>query len=131
MMYPVAAFTMQAAGESPLLSQEIKIVLMIVFAVTVVVTALTGVLSRYRKIPPDKALARQLAFESSRTESGEPRFPDGFSAIVTYDQLLGVDEAIVNGKRVKRRGTERTAAPAVAATLESAHYYHRNRNRIR
>ena len=38
------------------LAPEIKIVLMIAFTVLIVVAALSGVLSRYKRIPPDKAL---------------------------------------------------------------------------
>ena len=44
-------------------------------------------------------------------------------AVVTYDMLVGVDEALVGGKRKKVRAAEETAAPAVAETLRSARYY--------
>lgn len=84
-----------------------------------------------RRLTPRLALDRQLAFERSKGRGGERRFPDGFEYVVTYDMLVGVDESIVDGKRVKRRGTEETAAPAVRETLESAAHYYWRRHEIR
>lgn len=83
---------------------------------------------------PSQALDRQLAFEQSTTRDGRRRFPRGFEALITYDMLVGVDEAIEErrGKlvKVKRRGTEETAAEAVTQTLASAEHYHRERARV-
>ena len=45
-----------SSPEGSLLSPEIEIVLMIVFAVVIVAFTISGILSRYRRIPPDKAL---------------------------------------------------------------------------
>jgi flotillin len=47
---------MQASPEGFALSSEIEIILMIVFAVVIVAFTISGILSRYRRIPPDKAL---------------------------------------------------------------------------
>lgn len=75
-----------------------------------------------KRLDPDEALNRQLRL---RDRVGRP-----FEAIVTYDCLLGVDEAVVNGKRVKRRGTDETAAPAVEATIRGAEAYAKRRGDI-
>ncbi len=76
------------------------------------------------------ALDRQLALEQRlRDEGCGPDFC--FEAIVTYDCLVGVDEAIVNGKRIKRRGDEASAVGAVEATIASAAIYHRRRKEVR
>lgn len=83
------------------------------------------------RLTPDAALDRQLKFERSTTKDGRVRFPRGFSVVVTYDMLVGVDEAMVDGKRVKRRGTEETAAVAVAETIRSAQRYHERRDEVR
>lgn len=83
------------------------------------------------RLTPKAALDRQLAFEKSRRRDGAARFPDGFEYVVTYDMLVGVDEAIVDGERVKRRGTEETAARAVKETLESAVHYYWRRHQVR
>ncbi len=84
-----------------------------------------------RRLRPAQALRRQLKFEASLTRQGRPRFPDGFEYIVTYDMLVGVDEALVDGQRVKRRGSEESAEPAVKATIAAARLYHRARRFIR
>lgn len=83
------------------------------------------------RLRPAQALRRQLVFEASVTGGGRPRFPDGFDYIVTYDMLVGVDEAIVDGERVKRRGSEESAELAVASTVAAARLYHRARRFIR
>lgn len=83
-----------------------------------------------RRLTPAQALDRQLAFERSVARNGQRRFPGGFEAVVSYDQLVGVDEALEGGKRVKRRGNEETAAEAVAQTIASAELYHRERYRV-
>lgn len=78
------------------------------------------------RLAPAQALDRQLAVEA-RTRG---LWRGHAEALVTYDMLVGVDEAIEDGRRVKRRGTEETARPAIAATLESAAYYASQRHRI-
>lgn len=83
------------------------------------------------RLTAEQALARQLAFEASTTKDGRRRFPRGFAAIVTYDMLVGVDEVLVDGKRVKRRGTAETATEAVRQTLISARHYYENRHRVK
>ncbi len=77
-----------------------------------------------RRRTPDEALARQvvMALRLGQGMVTPPRF-----IAVTYDMLVGVDEAIIEGKRVKRRGTEQTAALAVEETIRSAAYYAANR----
>lgn len=78
---------------------------------------------------PDFALDRQLAFQQRLRDDGcGPSF--FFESMSTYDWLAGVDEAIVDGKRVKRRGTPETAERAVAATIEAANVYHRRRGEV-
>ncbi len=80
------------------------------------------------RLQPWQALGRQLRLEA-QIEYG----PCGVfaEAIVTYDMLVGVDEAIVNGKRKKTRGTEQSAVPAVEETIRSARYYKQEEARIR
>lgn len=84
------------------------------------------------RLTAEDALERQLAHEAQiRTQV--PGFR--FGLVVTYDMLVGVDEALVtapNGtqKRVKRRGTAETARGAVEETLKSAAVYHRLRDRV-
>lgn len=80
------------------------------------------------RLQPWSALDRQLRLEAQIEYTGHGGHAE---AIVTYDMLCGVDEALVDGKRVKRRGTEETARPAIAETLRAAHYYATQRHRIR
>lgn len=49
---------------------------------------------------------------------------------MTYDMLVGVDEALEDGKRVKRRGDVDSAEAAVCETLDSACEYWRRRDEI-
>lgn len=76
---------------------------------------------------PWGALKRQIDFyhRIARRGCGPHK-----ATFMTYDYLTGVDEAIENGVRVKRRGTRETAAVAVAETIYSARYYHSQRERI-
>jgi len=85
-------------------------------------------LDMLNRVQPWTALKRQLELETQIELRGHHSHAE---ALVTYDMLCGVDEAIVNGKRVKQRGTETTAAPAVLETLRSAHYYHSQAHRVR
>lgn len=78
---------------------------------------------------PWQALNRQLQYEEQlRWWLNEPDFH--FERVFIYDDPAGVDEAVVNGKKVKVRGTHETAAQAVKRTLEAAHYYATQRERI-
>lgn len=80
------------------------------------------------RLQPWQALERQLRLEA-QIEYG----PCGAAAeaIVTYDMLVGVDEAIIDGKRKKTRGTEDSAQQAVYETLRSARYYKSQEHRVR
>jgi len=80
------------------------------------------------RLQPWQALDRQLRLEA-QIEYGDCGAPA--EAIVTYDMLVGVDEALIDGRRVKTRGTEETAAPAVFETLRSARHYKSQEDRIR
>lgn len=80
------------------------------------------------RLTPAAALDRQLAHRADIAERSHHDFQ--FEALVTYDMLVGVDEALVDGKRVKRRGTVDTAREAVAETIRSARYYATQRKRI-
>lgn len=81
------------------------------------------------RLEPYQALDRQLAADDiCRYRSKD--YDNPAEAIVTYDMLLGVDEAIVNGKRIKKRGSEETARQAVYETLRSAAYYATQRQKI-
>lgn len=79
-----------------------------------------------RRLTPAEALERQLNYASAQVAKAGPQR----ITVVTYDMLLGVDEALVDGRRVKRRGNEETAAPAVAETIRSAVYYAGQRARL-
>lgn len=78
------------------------------------------------RLQPWTALDRQLRLESQIEWYG-----GGWAeAIVTYDMLDGVDEALTDGGRVKRRGTEESASPAVLETIRSARYYATQADRV-
>lgn len=82
------------------------------------------------RLSPWAALDRQLRYEEQlRWHTGDHSFR--FEALVIYDQMAGVDEAIIDGRKVKIRGTADTAAAAVAETLQAARYYASQRHRIR
>lgn len=81
-----------------------------------------------RRLPVWKALDAQLQYEE-RLRWYTPGF-EAFEAVVIYDQMAGVDEAVVNGKKVKIRGDEQTAERAVAETIAAARYYASQRERI-
>ncbi len=85
-----------------------------------------------RRLTADAALDRQLAHEGL-VRDRVPGFR--FDAVVTYDLLVGVDEALEprpdgTMRRVKRRGTAATAAAAVAETVRSAAAYARRRDEV-
>ena len=80
------------------------------------------------RLQPWTALDRQLRMEAQieLTGHGGPA-----EAVVTYDMIDGVDEALTECGRVKRRGTDETASLAVAETLRSARYYATQAHRVR
>ena len=81
-----------------------------------------------RRLHPMEALDRQTAF-ASRLAAGARGLK---LRVVTYDMLLGVDEALTaDGERVKRRGDARTAAGAVTQTMWSASLYAERREALR
>lgn len=80
------------------------------------------------RLEPWAALERQLRFEA-QVEYGGHGGPA--EALVTYDMLDGVDEALTPEGRVKRRGDDATASRAVLETLRSARYYQSQAHRVR
>lgn len=89
------------------------------------------------RLPPDKALARQMRMVWRIRDERGPEHPE---AVVTYDMLLGVDEGFRDERtreitfaptpeqakhcvRVKTRGTEASAEPAVRETIAAAKVY--------
>lgn len=82
------------------------------------------------RLSPRSALERQLRYEEQlRWHTGEHAWH--FEAMCIYDEMAGVDEAIVEGRKRKVRGNEDTARRAVEATLEAAAYYASRRADIR
>lgn len=79
------------------------------------------------RLTPAKALERQLRLEA-QIEYGTCNMPA--EAIITYDMLDGVDEALDNDGRVKERGTDETASGAVLETIRSARYYASQRDEL-
>lgn len=76
--------------------------------------------TRKERMTPWEAIDAQLAFENRiRVDGCGPDF--FFEAVVTYDKL--VDEAVVDGKQVKRRACEVDAEGMVEETLRSAYVY--------
>lgn len=68
------------------------------------------------------ALGRQLRYEEQlRWRTNDHDFH--FESVMIYDQMAGVDEAIVDGRKVKVRGDEESADRAIVETLEAARYY--------
>jgi hypothetical protein len=76
--------------------------------------------TKRERMTPWEAIDAQIAFEQRLRDDGcGPSF--NFEAVVTYDKL--VDEAVVNGKQVKRRASEVDAEGMVEETLRSAYVY--------
>lgn len=71
------------------------------------------------------ALKRQILFKRRLDLSNVKR-----CVCFTYDQMKGVDEQIINGRKVKLRGTMGSAQPAIDATLHAARYWNANRDAI-
>lgn len=80
------------------------------------------------RLQPWQALDRQLRLEA-QIEYGPCGVPA--EAIVTYDMLDGVDEAMGAGGRVKRRGDDATASQAVYETIRAARHYKTQEGRVR
>lgn len=72
------------------------------------------------------ALKRQILFKRRLDLTNVKR-----CVCFTYDQMKGVDEQIINGRKVKLRGTHETSQPAIAATLHAARYWNANRAAIK
>jgi len=79
------------------------------------------------RLEPWYALERQLRMEAQIEFAGHTGRAE---ALVTYDMIDGVDEALTEHGRVKQRGTECSARPAVAETLRAARYYATQTHRI-
>lgn len=71
------------------------------------------------------ALKRQILFKRRLDLSNAKR-----CVCFTYDQMRGVDEQIINGRKVKTRGTLESAQPAIDATLHAARFWNANRAAI-
>lgn len=83
-----------------------------------------------RRLSPWQALDAQLRYEEQlRWWLGDETFH--FEVVFIYDDPAGVDEAVIDGKKIKVRGTEASAAVAVADTIAAARYYATQRGRIR
>lgn len=80
------------------------------------------------RLEPWSALDRQLRFEAQIEYRGHGGHAEG---VVTYDMLDGVDEALTEEGRVKRRGDDLTASRAVVETIRSARYYKTQEHRVR
>lgn len=82
-----------------------------------------------KRLFPWAALIAQLRLEEQlRWLLNDPTFH--FECLFIYDDPAGVDEAMVDGKKIKVRGTALTASRAVAETIASAHYYASQRRHI-
>lgn len=79
---------------------------------------------------PWQALEAQLRYEEQlRWWLDDETFH--FDVLFIYDDPAGVDEAMIDGKKVKVRGDETSAALAVESTLAAAAHYAKNRGDIR
>lgn len=82
----------------------------------------------HARLQPWRALDRQLRLETQIEFGGGPAHAE---ALITYDMLDGVDEALTDAGRIKRRGTDDTASQAVYETIRSARYYKTQEGRVR
>jgi hypothetical protein len=76
--------------------------------------------TKRERMTPWEAVDAQLAFQQRLRDDGCGQ-DFNFEAVVTYDKL--VDEAVVNGKQIKRRASEVDAEGMVEETLRSAYVY--------
>ena len=73
------------------------------------------------RLTPEQALNRQLSYEDYlRRNNNEFKY---FESICIYDQMAGVDEQVIDSKKIKRRGTRHTAMKAIRETILAADYY--------
>jgi hypothetical protein len=80
-------------------------------------------IDKHIRLNPEAALKRQtdyISYIKTINSSFE------LEAICIYDQMIGIDEALIDGKKVKKRGTEETGIAAVEDTLLSANYYNKS-----
>jgi len=82
---------------------------------------------KFMKDRPDPSVSFGMQMAMERKIALRSGYPFRFEAVVIFDMLAGVDEAIVDGVRVKKRGTEETARYAIEETLKSAVYYDKHR----
>lgn len=78
-------------------------------------------IDKHMRLTPENALIRQKKYETFLQNIYGQNWK--FEAICIYDQMIGVDEAIEDGKKIKKRGTVESAKLAVQDTLNSAAYY--------
>jgi hypothetical protein len=78
-------------------------------------------IDKHTRLTPQQALDRQLKYEIKIQE--QLGIDWRFEAFCIYDQMIGVDECIIDGKKVKKRGTSESAEAAVIDTIMSADYY--------
>lgn len=82
-------------------------------------------IDKHERLTPAQAFDRQRRYRDKLRKD----FRDfDFEAVSIYDQMIGVDECVIDGKKIKRRGTKETAKQAVEATLYSARYYNDHRD---
>lgn len=86
-------------------------------------------IDKHQRLTPDKALQRQLAYEF-KIQTQFNNYDWRFESFCIYDQMIGVDECIIDGKKIKQRGTEETGKQAIEDTLRSAVYYNSQRNKV-
>lgn len=77
-------------------------------------------IDKHTRLSPLQALDRQRRYR----EKVRKLFPGfDFEAVCIYDQMIGVDECIIDGKKVKKRGTIETGKLAIQDTLYAAYEY--------
>lgn len=85
-------------------------------------------IDRVTRLTPEQALEKQLSYENNLRLSDHAF--NYFESICIYDQMIGVDEQLIDGKKVKMRGTHQTALKAIRETLLAAEYYASRRTSI-
>lgn len=86
--------------------------------------------AKHARLFPWQALDAQLRYEEQlRWWLDEPAFH--FETVFIYDNPAGVDEAVIDGRKVKVRGDERSAERAIEDTLAAAAVYAARRADIR
>lgn len=87
-------------------------------------------IDKNKRLMPEEALNRQLKYRNFIRDNVVYDASWEFESICIYDQMIGVDECIIDGKKKKVRGTVETGKIAVDDTLQSAHYYYTQRQTI-